>query len=381
MKRALAGVVLLLVLAAACITAHPDQAVRGSADHGPPPGVSLNGWKTDFSKHSVPLTEIMSGGPGRDGISPIDHPRFVSPAEAAGWLKGREPVVAFSLGSEQRAYPLQILIWHEIVNDQVGDRSVTVTFCPLCNTAIAFDRQVDGRVLDFGTTGTLRKSDLVMWDRQTESWWQQASGTAIVGSMTGKQLDILPVSIASFDSFRSAYPDGRILSRDTGFTKPYGENPYVGYDEVNNPPFLFAGKTDGRLPPKERVVSVQIGADTVAYPYSVLKKRRAVTDTVGGASIVILYQPGTASALDTSSIAEGADVGSTGVFRTALDGRPLTISVSGSGFQDAETRSRWNVLGLAVSGPLSGRHLEPVLHGDHFWFTWAAFQPSTRIYQ
>ncbi len=379
-ERMLGGA-LLMILAAACTTGHSGPSARGNTDEFASTGVSQEGWKTDFSKHSIPLREITSGGPPRDGIPPLDKPRFVSAAEAAGWLKGREPVVAFTLGSEQRAYPLQILIWHEIVNDQVGDRPVTVTFCPLCNTAIAFDRRVAGRVLDFGTTGNLSKSDLIMWDRQTESWWQQATGAAIVGALTGTHLDMLPASITSFETFRSAYPGGRVLSKETGFTKPYGENPYAGYDEVGRAPFLFTGKTDGRLQPKERVVSVRIGAEAVAYPYSVLKKRRAVTDSVGGADIVVLYQPGTASALDSVTIADSADVGSTGVFRNAVEGRPLTFAASGTGFRDAETGTQWNVLGLAVSGQLSGKRLEPIVHGDHFWFAWAAFEPQTRIYR
>jgi hypothetical protein len=129
-----------------------------------------SGWHTDFSRHTVPLQEVDSGGPPRDGIPPIDHPKFETVTQGDGWLKPQEPVIALSLGGETRVYPLQILIWHEIVNDVVGGVPVLVSFCPLCNTAIAFDRRLDGRVLDFGTTGNLRRSDLAMWDRQTESW-------------------------------------------------------------------------------------------------------------------------------------------------------------------------------------------------------------------
>ena len=379
--RALGGATLLLLLAIACTAKGPASSNQGGDPPAPPPGVSQDGWKTDWSKHSVPLSEITSGGPSRDEIPPLDSPKFVSPAEAAGWVKGREPVVVFSLGSEHRAYPIQILIWHEIVNDQVGDTPVTITFCPLCNTAIVFDRRLDNRVFDFGTTGSLRKSDLVMWDRQTESWWQQATGTAIVGTLTGKTLNILPASIVSFDTFRAAFPNGRVLSKDTGYPRPYGDNPYLGYDEVDKPPFLFVGQTDGRLPPKERVVTVRVGAETVAYPYPLLRKRRVVADLVGGTEIIVLYEPGTASPLDTPGIAEGSDVGSTGVFWNDVDGRQLTFSASGAGFRDAETGTQWTILGSAESGPLSGRRLEPVIHGDHFWFAWAAFEPQTRIYR
>ena len=132
---------------------------------------------TDFSISNVDPSEIMSGGPGRDGIPPIDDPQFAKITEISA-LADTEPVIGLVLNGEERAYPLNILMWHEIVNDEVGGIPVAVTFCPLCNAAIVFDRRVDGKILDFGTTGNLRHSDLIMWDRQTESWWQQFSGTS-----------------------------------------------------------------------------------------------------------------------------------------------------------------------------------------------------------
>jgi hypothetical protein len=355
------------------VTAPPQDLAGG--------GFSTDGWKTDFSKHGVPLSEISSGGPPRDGIPPLDHPQFVKPEEAAKWIKGREPVIALDLDGSHRAYPLQILIWHEIVNDQVARVPVTVTFCPLCDTAIVFDRRVDGRILDFGTSGNLRKSDLVMWDRQTESWWQQATGTAIVGALTGTVLSVFPAAIVSFSTFSQAYPDGSVLSRETGFDRTYGENPYPGYDDAKTPPFLFKGPTDGRLPPKEKVVAVSVGGDDVAYPYSVLQKRGVVQDTVGGTPIAVFYQSGTASALGGSSIPDSPDGGATGVFKVRLADRQLTFRAAGNRFVDAETGSSWDLLGRAVSGPLAGGHLEAVIHGDHFWFAWAAFRPATRIYR
>jgi hypothetical protein len=380
---ALAAALIAAFITSACASPSSDKARRASAlsENLAGAGFSPNGWKTDFSKHSVSLGEISSGGPPRDGIPPLDHPRFVTPQEATKWLKGREPVIALDLDGAHRAYPLQILIWHEIVNDQVAGVPVTVTFCPLCDTAIAFDRRVDGRTLDFGTSGNLRKSDLVMWDRQTESWWQQATGTAIVGALTGTVLSVFPAAIVSFDTFREAYPDGSVLSRDTGFDRIYGENPYPGYDDARTPPFLFKGPTDGRLPPKEKVVSVSIGGDDVAYPYSVLQKRGVVPDAVGGTPIAVFYQAGTASALGGSSIPDSPDGGATGVFKSRLGDHQLTFRASGNRFVDAETGSSWDLLGRAVSGPLAGSHLEAVVHGDHFWFAWAAFKPSTRIYK
>jgi hypothetical protein len=254
-----------------------------------------------------------------------------------------------------------------------------VTFCPLCNTAIVFDRRLDGRVLDFGTTGNLRHSDLVMWDRQTESWWQQVTGEAIVGELTGRQLTMLPATIVSWEEFRGRFPGGRVLSRQTGFSRSYGTNPYAGYDRIDQPPFLFQGRPDGRLPPMERVVALEGGGEAVAYPYGLLRQRRVVADTVGGRPVVVFHQGGTTSALDASDIARSKDVGATGVFRPEVDGRPLTFEWREGGFVDRETGSRWSVTGLATAGPLAGKQLEPVVHAVPFWFAWAAFRPQTRV--
>ena len=338
-------------------------------------------WSTDFSKFSIDFNDLLSGGPGKDGIPAIDDPQFVSIAEADDFLAGREPVIAVELNGDARAYPIQILIWHEITNDTVGGVPVTVTFCPLCNSAIVFEREFGGVVYDFGVSGLLRKSDLVMFDRQTESWWQQFTGEAIVGELTGTLLDIVPTSIVSWDDFKATYPDGQVLSRDTGFNRRYGQNPYTGYDTTGGQPFLFRGDLDGRLPPVERIAAVELNGETVAYPFSLLEEQIVVHDTVGGEPIVVFFQPGTASALNNTFIADSRDVGASGVFRPEAAGQTLTFRADGEQIIDNETGSRWNVLGKAVDGSLAGEELTPIVHGAHFWFAWAAFQPDTRIYQ
>ncbi|MBI2885888.1 MAG: DUF3179 domain-containing protein [Chloroflexi bacterium] len=346
------------------------------------PSFDKGSWRTDFSRHSVPLSEISSGGPGKDGIPAIDQPRFLSASAQIPWLKDQEPVVALVQGGEARAYPIQILIWHEIVNDTVGGVPVTVTFCPLCNTAIAFDRRAGGAVLDFGTTGNLRYSDLVMYDRQTESWWQQVTGEAIVGELTGQQLRPLPAAITSWRDFRNAYPTGRVLSQETGHVRSYGRNPYTGYDDVNATPFLYRGPSDGRLPPMARVVAVSLGGQHVAYPFRVLEERRVINHRVGGTDLVVLWSHGTASPLDAPDIASGRDIGATGVFQATLEGRRLTFAPGPEGaFIDQETGTSWNLLGQGVRGPLAGKELVPVVHGTHFWFAWAIFRPQTLVYQ
>lgn len=266
-------------------------------------------WKTDFSKRLVPLLEIGSGGPPKDGIPAIDEPQF-TPADDVDWLEDREPVIAVEIGEEARAYPIQVLMWHEIANDQIGDTPVAVTFCPLCNTAIVFDRRVNGEAVTFGTTGKLRNSDLVMYDRKTESWWQQFSGEAIVGELVGTKLEQLPTRITSWQDFRSAHPSSLVLNRETGFERDYGRNPYAGYDDVGSSP-LFAAENDSddRLQPKERVVYVEVGDRAFAVPFPALAEKRAITLETDAGELVVRWRAGVASALDGSGVANGRDVG------------------------------------------------------------------------
>ncbi len=343
--------------------------------------VSTAGWRTDFSIATVDLSEIVGGGPGKDGIPAVDEPRFESIGEARAWQEDQAPVIAVEANGEVRAYPLSILIWHEIVNDTLGGVPVVVTFCPLCNTALVFEREVDGVVYDFGTTGNLRFSDLVMYDRQTESWWQQATGQAIVGVLTGTRLPFVASQIVALGDFAAAHADALVLSRDTGHLRSYGSNPYVGYDAVDQNPFLFRGVVDGRLPPMERVVTVTVDDAAVAYPYSELAKVHVVNDEISDTPIVVLWQPGTSSALDAGDIDAGRDVGATGVFSPIVAGQSLTFEAGADGtIVDRETGSSWTIFGTANGGPLVGERLRPIAHGDHFWFAWAAFEPETGIW-
>jgi hypothetical protein len=218
-----------------------------------------------------------------------------------------------------------------------------------------------------------------MYDRTTESWWQQFTGEAIVGELTGALLDIVPSSLVSYADYKETYPDGQVMSTDTGRGINYGFNPYAGYD-TDESPFLFRGPPDTRLSPIERVVALELNGDAIAYPYTQLEDEPVVHDTVGGEEVVVLFQFGTASALDGSQISDSRDVGAAGVFRPVADGRALTFTADGGDIIDDQTGSKWNVLGRAVEGELAGAQLELVAHANHFWFAWAAFKPETRIY-
>lgn len=343
------------------------------------PSFSTAGWKTDFEKHKVPYSQIISGGVPRDGIPPVYEPKFEDVRQAGSWLEAEEPVVAFEWDGDARAYPLRILIWHEIVNDSVGGIPVAITYCPLCNTAVVFDRRVEGQTLLFGVSGMLRNSDLIMWDHQTESWWQQATGEAIVGENTGKLLSFLPSSIVSWKDFRDSFPQGEVLSQDTGYGRAYGTNPYVAYDSSVRP-FLFTGELDRRLPALERVIGVTVEGQSVAYPFSVLAKAGAVNDTLAGRPLVVLYDRGTVSPLDQSNISKSRAAGAAAVYDPRVGGETMVFDWRDGRILDRKTSSMWTVLGKAVEGPLEGNSLKPAVHGTHFWFAWAAFNPDTRIY-
>ncbi len=348
-------------------------------EESPPSGAERE-FSTDFSRHSVPYSEILSGGPPKDGIPAIDAPKFISVEEADEWLQPQEPVVLVQVGDDARAYPIQILMWHEIVNDTIGEAPVVVTYCPLCNTGVAFERTFDGQVLDFGTTGRLRYSNLIMYDRQTETWWQQATGEGIVGEYALRELTFVPASMISWEDFKETYPDGQVLSRDTGYNRDYGRNPYIGYD-LDQSPFLFRGpETPDVLHPMARVLTVDLNGEAVGYPYEVLQEVHVVNDLVGGVPIVVLWAPGTASALNSVTVADGDDVGAGTTYSRELDGEMLTFVFDGERILDEHSGSEWDVLGKAVSGPKAGSQLEPVVSINHFWFSWAAFRPDTRIY-
>ena len=262
---------------------------------------------TDFTTKSIEFSEILHGGPPKDGIPPIDEPSFKPVSEMAD-MDPRDPVIGVIINEQAKAYPLSVLMWHEIANDELGSVPISVTFCPLCNAAIVFDRRLDGRVLDFGTTGRLRNSDLVMWDRQTESWWQQFLGEAIVGEMTGKRLNIIPSRLESWANFKARAPEGQVLVPSPRYKRNYGQNPYVGYDSRSNP-WMYKGDLPPDVPPMMRVVSL---GEEGAWSFSLLQQKKEIVLDDGR---IIRWEPGQASALDENVIVQSRDVGNVTVTR------------------------------------------------------------------
>lgn len=294
LPSSIVGARALTLLIAAIAFAVPSVSALANPEHWKPE------WpRTDFTKHSIDYGDVLSGGPPKDGIPSIDEPKFIKLSEVED-LAPTEPVIGLEVNGVARAYPLRVLTWHEIVNDVIGGVPVAATYCPLCNAAIVFDRRVDGRTLEFGTTGKLRNSDLIMYDRQTDSWWQQFLGEGIVGEMTGKRLKVLPSRLESFEKFAARHPGGEVLVPNDPGMRPYGANPYVGYDDSGFP-FLYKGNVPEGIAPLGRVVVV---GDT-AWTLDLLREKGRIEKD----DIIITWEPGQNSALNTRAIAKGRDVG------------------------------------------------------------------------
>ena len=269
--------------------------------------------KTDFSKTTVKdWGEILSGGPPKDGIPVLTNPRFIPISEAD--FPQNEPLIVLEMAGERaRGYPLRYLMWHEIVNDRIGNMAFAITFCPLCNSALSFDHRVGDQVLEFEVTGKLRHSYMVMYDRQTQSCWQQAQGLGLVGAMAGVQLYFfVPSWVESITLFKSRNPNGLVM-QELDYARQYGRNPYVGYHGSQRP-FLFNGDLPPHnIPALSRVVRV----GERAWPLERLRKVKELRE----ADVVLTWQAGQASELDDSFLAKGKDVGNIRV--QTLEGRNL----------------------------------------------------------
>ena len=362
--------------------------VVGVSDSSELPGdlpAVTGAWGTDWTRTTIALEELKIGifaSDPRDSIAPIDNPVFESAAAGAEWLGEREPGLLVRYEGGARFYPLAILTLHEIVNDHLGEVPVTVTYCPLCNTGVVFDRRIDGTTHRFGVSGLLRKSDLVMWDDLTDSLWQQITGEGIVGTHAGIQLTFVPSAIVSFSEFVESFPEGEVMSRDTGFGYRYGLNPYEFYSSRQTPFGFFDDDIDDRFPALERVVGVSIDGVEKAYPFSLISGQGAVNDVIAGTEVVVFWGGDTADALDGGSIAASQAIGTGVAYSPIVDGSALTfVQVADSIYEDEQTGSRWTILGTATDGPLAGQVLDPVIHRNEFWFAWAAFFSDGEVYE
>jgi uncharacterized protein DUF3179 len=313
-----------------------------------------------------------------DDIPAITEPVFGSLGQAAEWLGPDAPVLVLRDGGSARAYPLAILELHEVVDDTIGRTPVAITYSPIANAAVAFDRRARGLTLTFGTSGKVYQSDLVMYDRETKSLWPQLLQAAAAGELKGTTLTTLPSQLASFADFAASYPNGTVLSRPGNAA--YNVTPYLGYDSRITPyQGFFRGKLDGRMPAMERVVGIVDGGVARAFPYAALSARGNPA-VVQEADYAVFWGGTARSPLNTSQIADGRIVGSSGVFRPRARGKTLHFVAAGRSIKDRETGSVWSLEGRALSGPLEGVELPEVHHLDAFWFAWAAFHGSTTVW-
>lgn len=249
--------------------------------------LTMNGF--DLNNAIIPVRDILSGGPPRDGIPSIDAPQFIQPSQA-DFMKDEDLVVSVTFDGQTRAYPLRILVWHEIVNDVVGGHPIAVTYCPLCGTAMVFDRRVGERTLTFGVSGLLYQSDVLMYDRETESLWSQLKMQSVSGPQATTHLNWLSSEHLTWAAWESAYPEGMVLSTDTGFPRNYKQMPYAGY-ETEEATMYPAPYTRTELKTKDWVIGIIVGSEARAYPVDGLPANQRIEDLVGGSNIAISYDP------------------------------------------------------------------------------------------
>ena len=355
----------------------PSHVAREESEnfsHFPTPVVGGN-WRTNWERYILD-PELLGPGNNRDAIPPIYLPQFEPVDSADSWLDDDDLVGVLALDDEVHVYPLRLLVYHEVANDQIAGVPVLVTFCPLCDTVLAFDRRVAGEALLFGVSMKLHNKNLIMWDHQTESWWQQASGMAIVGDLAGEQLDFLPVRTLFWRDVRQDMPQARVLSRESGF--PDSEAGFYDIkmcptDYATEPPLWTGGPTSEVLGPHDRVVGLNLKG-AVAYPVTALAQRRVVNDVVDGQDVVLFHsaQPCTggrgAATTDTAS-----------VYSPLAGERKLSFYPKEGKVLDRETGGTWSPGGLALSGPLKGTQLRPLPYTISFWFAWVAFYPNTDL--
>lgn len=316
-------------------------------------------------KHTVPLDQIVSGGPPPDGIPSINSPKFVSIDEGDKFLGDSDKVVGININGDIRAYPLQILVWHEIVNDIVGGIPVAVTYCPLCFTNQVFDRTVNNTILQFGTSGKLYNSNLVMYDRSSNSLWSQALGEGIVGKYAGVKLEKFPFDLAYWKDWKQLYPNTKVLSKETGAARPYGADPYGDY--YTSPDILFpVSNKDTRLGLKEIVVGLENGKMKKAYKLSDIEKLKVINDQLNNKSVTLF----------------SLHPLMTRVFDSSVDGQTLIFqyNITNDSFTDEQTGSQWNFEGKSFNGSLKGKQLLRLPFDEGYWFEWVTFHPKTLVY-
>ncbi len=311
-------------------------------------------------------SRLVPGGPPRDGIPAINNPVFMTAAEAEanGWVNDGSIVDAIVTPTGPRAYPRSITVWHEIVNDNINGTPASLTFCPLTGSSVIFQGKAsNGTPLTFGTTGMLYNSNLVMYDRQTNSTYPQILGIGISGPNRGVDLEQIPVTTTTWGQWKTLHPGSRVLSRNTGYSRDYNRYPYGDYDS-NNSVFFPVAYQSSSFNPKKVVIGTRIGQESLAILRDEFRSRVVANLTLRGEPIAAFYDPSTDFVR---------------IFSRKTDGSTHTFAYDNSQIKDTETGTVWNPFGLAVSGTLAETQLQQMPYLQVMWFGWYAFHPTTAI--
>lgn len=321
-----------------------------------------NNFSTEWS---IPISEILDGGPGVDGIPALINPNLVDADDAeADFVRDTDLVIGYKNGDDVRAYSHSILDWHEIINDNVGAVSIAITYCPLTGTGIGWNRILNGSETTFGVSGLLYNTNLIPFDRQTGSNWSQILNESVNGDLIGRKIDLVPLVETSWKTWKTIYPNTKVVSRDTGFPRTYGISPYGDYN-TNNDLFLFPVAKDNRLPLKERIHTIIKGTKAKAYQFSAFTENNIIKDSFEGDEYIVVGN----SEFIISFLLTNATRGLT--FEYAYNNSETILT-------DNEGNS-WDILGNAINGPRTGQSLAASESFMAFWFSIPAFY-ETEIY-
>lgn len=362
--KVLAPICLVVVVATAYGSSNSTDTTGPALDSADVMGqhINITVMETDGVLHTIPLRDIRNGGVPKDGIPSIDEPVFINATDATS-MKDTDIVIGLNIDGDVRAYPLSIMVWHEIVNDEVGGIPVAVTYCPLCYTSQVFERVLEDEVVEFGTTGKLYQSNLLMYDRLTDTYWSQALGMAVKGPLSGQILDTIPLDLMEWGDWKNVYPSTLILSTNTGHARPYDVDPYGSYYTEERIVFPVS-HWDDRLQLKDIVIGMKVNGTHKAYKQSDVESHTIINDNIGDTDVLLLSKY----------------VGNTRVFDRTLGNQTLTFLYNNTTLVDVNTGSEWSYEGEAVAGELAGERLTKFSIWPGFWFEWVAFHPETLIY-
>lgn len=359
-----AGLLFLGVLAISVVLTQSDPDPEKTESINPENSSEFNRTAegTRYIIHPDEMKSGCLGGDCMDMIPSIDNPKY-SDAEKAKWLRPGDRVIGVEENNRSRAFPLRILNRHEIVNTEIDGEPIVVTYCPLCRSGVTYSRELDGETLEFGVSGKLLDANLVMYDRETESYWSQIGGKAVTGPMVPKELELKFSSITNWSSWKDAHPKTEVLSRNTGIypVSSYDSNPYSDYgnrEEVG----YGVEEVDGRLGSKKIVYGVVIGGEAKAYTREALENEKIIKDTVGGEPVAVFVRP---------------DDGSVNALIRSKDGEKVDLTLTENGLVDS-TGKEWSFKGNSTS---TGGKLNRVIPQGFYWFAWSKFHPDTKLYK